>query len=61
MNNHLDKFLADTGAGVSVCGVETARRWNLLDRMSDTKVSHVQHHRQDPPQRKGPEEIMRRT
>ena len=38
MNNHLDKALADTRAGVSVCGVETAIRWNLLDRMSGTKV-----------------------
>ena len=38
VNNHLDKVLADTGAGVSVCGLDTAKKWNLLDCMSDTKV-----------------------
>ena len=38
INNHLDTVLADTDAGVSVCGMSTAKRWNLLDRMSETNV-----------------------
>ena len=38
INNCLDTVLADTGAGVSVCGVNTARKWNVLDRMSKTSV-----------------------
>ena len=38
INNKLDSVLADTGAGVSVCGLETAKRWNLLDRMSKSAV-----------------------
>ena len=38
INNQLDTLLADTGAGISVCGMATASKWNLLDRMTDTKV-----------------------
>ena len=38
VNNHLGKVLADTGAGVSVCGMDTAKEWNLLEKMCDTKV-----------------------
>ena len=38
INGSFDTVLADTGAGVSVCGVETAKRWNLLDRMTKTDV-----------------------
>ena len=38
VNNHLDTVLADTGAGISVCGLKTARKWNLLDKMCDSKV-----------------------
>ena len=38
INNNLDTVLADTGAGVSVCGMTTARKWNLVDRMTKTNV-----------------------
>ena len=31
-------MLADTGAGILVCGMDTAKRWNLLSKMSDTRV-----------------------
>lgn len=36
INNHLDSVLADTGARVSVCGVNQARKWNLLEKMTST-------------------------
>ena len=38
INNNLDSVLADTGAKVSVCSYKQARKWNLLDRMTSTKV-----------------------
>lgn len=38
INSSLDTVLADTGAKVSVCGLETAKHWNLLDRMVKTGV-----------------------
>ena len=38
IKNHLDKVLADTGAGILVCGIDTAKRWNLLSKMSVTRV-----------------------
>ena len=38
INNKLDSVLADTGAGVSICGLESAKRWNLLGRMSKSAV-----------------------
>ena len=38
VNNHLDTVLADTGAVVSVCGMPTAHKWGLVDRMSKTNV-----------------------
>ena len=38
INNNLDMVLADTGAGISVCGMATARQWNLVDRMTKTNV-----------------------
>ena len=36
INNSLAKVLADTGASVSVCGREQAKKWNLLSRMVPT-------------------------
>ena len=38
INNHFDKVLADTGAAVSVCGAEQAKKWGLFDRMSKSIV-----------------------
>ena len=38
INNHLDHVLADTGANVSVCGKDLARKWDLLDRKCETRV-----------------------
>ena len=34
----MDAVLADTGAKVSVCGVDTAKKWNLLERMTKSNV-----------------------
>ena len=38
INNHLHTLLADTGAKVSVCSIKQARKWDLLPRMTPTKV-----------------------
>ena len=38
VNNHLDTILADTGTNISVCSVNEAKKWNLLDRMTETAV-----------------------
>ena len=38
INGKLDIVLADTGAKVSVCGMETAKKWNLLEGMEESKV-----------------------
>ena len=38
INNHLDTVLADTGAGISVCSLGTARKWNIADRMTKTNL-----------------------
>ena len=38
INNKPDTVIADTGAPVSVCGTNQAKRWNLLDRMAPSKV-----------------------
>jgi hypothetical protein len=38
VNNKLGSVLADIGAKVSVCGINQARNWNLLDNMINTKV-----------------------
>ena len=38
VNNHLDAILADTGAVVSVCGMSTARKWDLVEKMCKTNV-----------------------
>ena len=37
-NDCYNLALADTGANASVCGVHSAKRWNLLDRMCKTGV-----------------------
>ena len=36
--NNLDSVLADTGAKVSVCSYEQARKWNLRYKMTSTKM-----------------------
>ncbi len=38
INNHLDTVLADTGAGISVCSLEAAKKWNIHERMSETSL-----------------------
>ncbi len=38
INNSLATVLADTGASISVCGREQARKWNLLSRMVPTNT-----------------------
>ena len=34
----MDTVLADTGAGISICSLEAAKRWNIADRMSSTNL-----------------------
>ena len=38
VNNCLSSPIADTGAKVSVCGTQQAKRWNLLSRMIPSQV-----------------------
>ena len=38
VNNNLDSVLADTGAKVSVCSENQAKKWNLISKMTPTKV-----------------------
>ena len=38
INNNLDSVLADTGAKISVCGYNQAKKWNLVDRITKTQV-----------------------
>ena len=38
INNHLDSVLADTGAKVSVCSLKQAKKWNIIERMNESKV-----------------------
>ena len=38
VNNSVARPIADTGAGVAVCGSVQAKNWNLLDRMVPSKV-----------------------
>ena len=37
-NNKLARVLADTGAGISVCGKKDATRWGLMKKMIPSKV-----------------------
>ena len=42
IDNKLDTVIADTGAHVSVCGTNQAKRWNLLDRIHlKSRLSHI--------------------
>ena len=36
VNNHLGKVLVDTGAKISVCGIQQAKKWGLVDKMYAT-------------------------
>jgi len=38
INNHLDTVLADTRADISVCGLDMAKKWNLLEGMCKTNA-----------------------
>ena len=38
INGSLDTVLADTSVKVSVCGMATAKKWNLLDKIEPSKV-----------------------
>ena len=38
LNNNVCLVLADTGAKISVCSRADAEKWNLMDRMINTKV-----------------------
>ena len=47
INNVLDRVLADTGAKVSVCGTVQAKKWGLLNKMTEVNVK-IKPYRSDP-------------